>query len=83
MKMTEKKIKKGLILITVCIHWTTIWKIVNCSKFVVLLKYKIYLFIYYYYYFYYNPYQQQRQKKIYIYMKKKLTTETCLSCTPL
>ena len=75
MKMTEKKNKKGLILITVCIHWRTIWKIVNCAKFVVLLKYKIYLFIIIIIIILLQhlglPIPTAKQKYIYIYMKKK------------
>ena len=44
-----KSLQEKCVIIIVCIHWRTIWKIGSHAKYVILLKYRNYVYYYYYY----------------------------------
>ena len=47
--LTKRSPKKCLIIINVCIHRRTVWKIGSHAKYVILLKYRDYYYCYHYY----------------------------------
>ena len=57
---TQKKKKKSLIIINVCIDWRTEWKTGIYAKFVILLKYRNYY--YYYLYCIHGSYEPRHDK---------------------